>query len=279
MRSDAKKSFYFHTDANSLGGFIEEPFKKIIPSQAAASLPPVGGYATTRTEAFNFEEIISCRSAYTRVSGREVRQDGPWSVLVTSVVEELNILEIVKAERVVAQLSVDYQREGGFPRISLTGSHFEHLRIGGYDAFPAMNPGLMDTGRDAEASRSRIPWSLFQKTGREQAGKVLKSVRGDKDAYASRGLAERFEWMDCDRDVEDDELVLCSLVDGVDREIPGTSFCHVLEIPEFGRIFLGELLVSPASIQLTMVRAELGCNVHGQATAASGGVRGTTMPP
>jgi hypothetical protein len=279
MRSDAKKSFYFHTDANSLGGFIEEPFKKIIPSQASASLPAVGGYATTRTENFNFEEIISCRAAYTRVSGREVRQDGPWSVLVTSVVEELNILEIVKAERVVAQLSVEYLREGGFPRISLAGSHFDHLRIGGYDAFPAMNPNLMDTGRDAETSRSRIPWSLFQKTGREQTGKLLKSIRGDKEAYAARGLAERFEWMDRDRDLEDDGLVLCSLVDNVDREIPGTSFCHVLEIPDFGRIFLGELLVSPASIQLTMVRAELGCNVQGQASCATGKVGGHMVPP
>ena len=79
MRSDAKKVFYFHADANSLGGFIEKPFQKIIPSQASVSLPAVGGHATTRTEAFNFEGIISCRSAYTRVTGTQVAPDGPWS--------------------------------------------------------------------------------------------------------------------------------------------------------------------------------------------------------
>ncbi len=36
MRSNAKKTFYFHADASSLGGFIEKPFQKHIPSQASA---------------------------------------------------------------------------------------------------------------------------------------------------------------------------------------------------------------------------------------------------
>ncbi len=77
MRSNVKKAFYFHADANSLGGFIEKPFQKVIPSQASASLPAVGGHVTTRTEAFNFEEIVSCRSAYTRVSGSQLEPGWP----------------------------------------------------------------------------------------------------------------------------------------------------------------------------------------------------------
>ena len=69
MQSNAKKVFYYHADANSLGGYIEEPFEGIIPAVSSISLPAVGGYVTNRTEALNFKEIISCRSAYTRVSG------------------------------------------------------------------------------------------------------------------------------------------------------------------------------------------------------------------
>jgi hypothetical protein len=277
MRSDATRSFYFHSDASSLGGFIEEPVPQIIPSQASTSLPTVGGYATTRTDHFNFEEVLSCRSAYTRVSGREHRQDGPWSMLVTSTIEGLNILEVVTAERVVAQIAVEYRREGGFPRVSLAGSHFDHLRIGGYDAFPALNPALMDTGRGTEAARPEIPWPVFQTTGREQAGRLLKGANAD--SRTSRWLTERFAWMDRDREIEDEGAILCSLVDGVDREIPGTSFGHVVEIPNFGRIFLGELLVSRTLTQLTMVRAELGCNVNGQVSAAVGKVGGHMVPP
>ena len=134
MRSNAKKTFYFHADANSLGGFIDKPFQKAIPPQAAISLPPVGGHATARTDAFNFEEIISCRSAYTKVSGRLVAEDGPGSALVTSVVEGLNILEVVKAERIVAQIAVEHSGGDDFSQIHFTGSCCEGLKIGGYDA-------------------------------------------------------------------------------------------------------------------------------------------------
>src|SRR3979490_3096827 len=98
MRSDAKKSFYFHADASSLGGFIEKPFHKHLPPQASASLPSVGGHITTRTDAFEFEGVISCRSAQTRVSGTLFDENGSASILVTSVLEGLNILEIIKAE-------------------------------------------------------------------------------------------------------------------------------------------------------------------------------------
>jgi hypothetical protein len=53
----------------------------------------------------------------------------------------------------------------------------------------------------------------------------------------------------------------------------------VIEIPDFGRIFLGELLVTPSSVQLSMVRAELGCAITAQVSGGSTGVRGTMVPP
>jgi hypothetical protein len=158
MQSNAKKVFYYHADANSLGGFIEEPFEAIIPAVSSVSLPAVGGYATNRTKALNFKEIISCRSAYTRVSGRAIAEDGPWSTQVTSVVEGLNILEIVTAERIVSQISVEHPREGSAASISFAGSHFEELRIGGQEVRPRLNSRLMGTGSEADNDSSRILW-------------------------------------------------------------------------------------------------------------------------
>ena len=73
--------------------------------------------------------------------------------------------------------------------------------------------------------------------------------------------------------------VLCSLVDGVDRAIPGRSFGHVVEIPDFGRIFLGELLACRHSIQLSLIRAELGCGITGQTSGPTAAVRGVPYPP
>lgn len=279
MRSDAKKVFYYHADASSLGGFIEKPFEGMIPSSASISLPAVGGYATTRTEAFNFKEIVSCRSAYTRVSGRSIQEGGPWSTQVTAVIEGLNILEIVTADRIVAQISVEHPRDGGPAGISFAGTRFEKLRIGGQEVFPALNSSLLSIGAGADNTQSRTKWPTFLKIGQEQASKLIQSVTEDKDRDAYRWLLKRYGWMEPKRELHKDGCVLCSLVDGVEGTVQGKSIGHFVEIPDFGRIFLGELMVFPHSIQLTMVRAELGCSVQGMVSMASVSVNGDTVPP
>jgi hypothetical protein len=278
MRSDAKKAFYFHADASSLGGFIEKPFQKHLPPQASASLPSVGGHISTRTEAFEFEGVISCRAAHTRVSGTHLDEDGSASILVTSVLEGLNILEIIKAERIVAQVTAEYPAAGGFPRISFAGSHFDQFVIGHTDASIALNSGLLGFA-SGKASRVALTQSLFHETGRQQAAKLIKSVKAEPDPDTLRWLTNRYGWMDSDRKPEKDGFSLCSLVDGVGGEIPGRSFGHVLDIPDFGRIFLGEVLVYPRSVQISMVRAELGCTTHGKVSVGAASVRGGTIPP
>lgn len=279
MRSNAQKVFYYHADASSLGGFIEEPFEAIIPAASSISLPAVGGYAANRTEALNFKEIISCRSAYTRVSGRSIDEGGPWSTQVTSVVEGLNILEIVTAERMVAQISVEHPREGGESSISFVGSHFEGLRIGGSEVCPRLNSRLMGTGSEADNDSSRIMWPALLQTGHGQAREIVRSVTESASRSGWEWALQRYGWMDEKREQKKDGCVLCSLVDGVEGTVPGKKIGHFLEIPEFGRIFLAEIMAFPHSIQLTMVRAELGCNVHGKVSAASSHINGSTMPP
>jgi hypothetical protein len=277
MRSEAEKAFYFHADANSLGGFIEKPFQKMVPAQASISLAAVGGHDTRRTEAFNFEEIVSCRSAYTRVSGRQATTGGSASTLITSVVEGLNILEVVTAERLVAQVSVEHKITGGFPLISFTGSLFEGLKIGGCDAPLTLNSSLLACGRGITTSPEGIRYPLFQETGRQQAAKLVKSIEADEEQEEFRWLIGRYGWMASAP--PPDGFVLCSLVDVVDPAIPGTSFGHVVEIPDFGRIFLGEILASPLSVRLSMIRAELGCGVSGGVNAAAAGGIGHMVPP
>ncbi|MHB1938378.1 MAG: hypothetical protein ACYCOR_17615 [Acidobacteriaceae bacterium] len=279
MRSDAKKVFYYHADASSLGGFIEGPFQEVIPSAASVSLATVGGYATTRTEAFNFKEIVSCRSAYARVSGRPLREGGPWSTQVTSVIEGLNILEIVTAERIVAQISVEHPGEGSEAEISFAGTSFERLRVGGRDICPVLNSSLMSLGPEEDNNASRIMSPALMQAGQQQARQLIQDVTESANRSAYEWALQRYGWMEQKRDPQTDGCVLCSLVDGVEGTVPGKSIGHFVEIPDFGRIFLGEIMAFPRSVQITMVRAELGCNVQAQVSAASGRVNGSTMPP
>jgi hypothetical protein len=264
----SNKAFYFHAHASSLGGALEAPHKKVVPSQASVALPAVGGHATARTEAFNCDEIVSCKAAYTRVTGGQVEEDGSWSTLVTSVVEGLNILDAVKVERLVAQISIEHPADGGNPTFSLAGSHFDGIRLGGCDVSPKLNPKLLGVG-----SVDRIEWPIFQQTGQQQAGTMITKAKAAKDA---QWILHRFQWM---TNPKADACVLCSLVDGIDQPVPGRVFGHALEIPHFGKIFLGELLVCRSSIQLSMIRAELGCATKGKLSAAMAIGGGGTVPP
>jgi hypothetical protein len=262
------KSFYFDANANSLGGFLETPHKKVIPSQASGALSSAGGHATSRTETFNCDEIVSCRAAYTRLSGTQVEKDASWATLVTSVVEGLNILDVVKAERIVAQVSVEHPADGGSPTFSLAGSHFDGLRLGGRDVSPTLNSGLLGLG-----SPDGVTWPIFQQTGQDQAVKMVQKAKTGKAQW----VVDRFDWMT--PKPKGNGCILCSLVDGIDQATPGRSFGHVLEIPHFGKILLGELLICPSSIRLTMIRAELGCATKGNLSGAQAGSRGGTYPP
>src|SRR5580692_7035605 len=136
---DRKKLYTLRADANALGGFLEGPAARTLPTLAPVSLPPVGGFATARSEAFTAAEIISCSSAYTRVSGQECCEDGSASILVTAVVEDLNILEVVRADRIVTQLSIRLSDESPVLGFSVSGTVFEGLRIAGHPCHPTLN--------------------------------------------------------------------------------------------------------------------------------------------
>jgi len=272
MRPTSTKTFYFQSDAHSLGGSIDYPSPTAIPSQSHSSLPAVGGHVVASTGAFNHDSIVSCRAAYTRTTGREQQTDGPWSTVVTSVIEGLNILEVVTAERVVAQMSIEYAKDGKFPRISFTGSRFDQLRVAGHDVVPVMNKEFMTLRGEGD---DPLLQNHFQKISRVQGKKIVQSA----NSKTSKWVIDRFSWMDSDPKPGVDRCVLCSLVDGVNHAVPGRSFGHVLEIPEFGRIFLGEFFVSHGVVRLSMIRAELGCSVQGNVSASVVGGGGVTVPP
>ena len=82
--------------------------------------------------------------------------------------------------------------------------------------------------------------------------------------------SERYRW---DRKATQAGSMCCSLVRSV-KGFPGICFGHVIEVPHFGKIFLGELKVERKkpersgdpetyTFHLTMIRLELGCVAHG----------------
>jgi hypothetical protein len=58
-----------------------------------------------------------------------------------------------------------------------------------------------------------------------------------------------------------------------------TAFNSSLEVKGFGRVFLGEVMVSHGTKQLTMFRLNLGCDNCGDVGGSGGTTNGSTYPP
>jgi hypothetical protein len=255
---DPKEQQYFlQGDANALGGYLEAPVAKLIPTLAPVSLPPVGGFAMSRSEAFNFDDIVSCSSAYTRVTGKACDKDGAASILVTAVVEDLNILEVVRADRIVTQLSITIQPKSSEIEIALTGTVFEELRLAGHPCRPIMNKRLQQPP-DNQGAGGRLTWDQVRDVGRAQ-GKTLLGAFKDRGEEAIQWLNSRYQSITADPPVEGGRYANLSVVDRLEVAGGCRSYGHIVEIPEFGRIIFGEVLASPDTVTLVGIRADLGC--------------------
>jgi hypothetical protein len=271
---DLKKLYSLRADANALGGFLETPVAKPLPTLAPVSLPSVGGLATARSGAFTAEDIISCSSAYTRVLGQDCCADGSASILVTAVVEDLNILEVVRADRIVTQLSITLSDE--FPGIgfSISGTAFEGLRIGGHECRPTLNADLQRP-RDGKAAGGRLTWQDVRQAGGVQGENLLGGFKdGSEDAHS--WVVSRHQRMTSEPPASGGGYALASVVDRLEVAGGCRSYGHIVEIPGCGQILLGELVVSCDAVQLIGIRVQLGCcPVRGKITLAIAGGGGT----
>jgi len=136
--------YLYHADALALGGAVTRPIQKDIPSQAACSLPTMGGTSTCQVGKTDIEGMISFDSAQSRVTGSVDQQpDGEYNVTSASVIiENLNILNVVMADQVVVRVAGRHapktakQTKDGTPTESelvTIGCHFDRLRIAGHE--------------------------------------------------------------------------------------------------------------------------------------------------
>jgi hypothetical protein len=326
-------SHYFHAEAHALAGNLSLPFEQNIKKQAFVKLEghlaelsdaerAQRNYFSQHGKNFRLEGIISYASAHTQVSGhRSNKHDDASVTLATAVVEDLNVLNVVTADRVVAQISTTHFPDEYSPEVTFLGTHFENLRIARHKAEPYLNLGLVgerpkgngddalyvnnDTNLIAAAKKQyeRLTKKLEGLGEREKkrfglmpsdsatesetkkkyhgfAGNIFDSIAADALKARKENDAKR---------VGKSDGITCSLVenveikdigvkgaDGKSIEIPppAKSYGHVIHIPDFGTIFLAELTVNHNSLNLAMIRLEMGCLADGNVVMASCNVNG-----
>lgn len=281
----------YHAEASVLSGHLKQPVNREIYRQAAVGLDDLrGGHFFQRAEHYSLEGLISFRSGYSHVSGNRSLKNHGWVTLATSVLEGLNVLDVVTADRVVAQVSTEHPLENGHtPHVTFLGTHFENLRVGGYKVEVELDLGIC--GDKPEGDKLYTASAGFLDRAERQTGGIVRAkglpsaIQTQYDADLSRiqQLKARIGRENGHETSEeaDRSKVVCSLVSKIGAiPIPGVnSFGNVVEIPGFGFVTLAELSVgeklykpeeNPSNyFDLTMIKLQMGCIGDGQAQAGN----------
>lgn len=280
MDASQERVFHYHADANALGGVLTHPYKAVISTAANSSLSNAGGYNSSPNVPFHLDHVLSCRSAYTHTTGGD--ENGHWTTLTTAVVEGVNLLEVVTADKIVAQISTTHAKVGNERTVSFVGSQFVGLRINGHSVEPMLDrhpfppkPARNESSKNSKPARSEV--SSFQhKDVRKLAAEHSRRVT--RHPHAPDWAKHRYGWLESADEIDGRGHLLCSLVKEIRGGEPEDTFGHVIHVPGFGNIFLAEVTLDCRSYHLTMIRAEMGCASSGSVSMAAARTNGSAYP-
>jgi hypothetical protein len=309
-----ERSHVYHAEAYVLNGHLEHPIKQPIEPYGRVTLETRRESLITQSVGeTSVEGLISFKSGHTRVIGTQVKHKtdifgndhAGWVTLSTSVLEGFNVVDILTADRVVAQVSTEHpMTQGHVPKVTFLGTRFENLRIGGYPVEVELDLGIcgskpegdrpyledidflnrVERQLDGIADAKGLPETLEKKCSAEIAYIDELKNRANEDADSSaKGGRNGYSKLEC------------SLVKSIGPiPIPGVrTFGNLIFIPNFGTLALAELEVGigpghgefsgaePSDsnyFTLNMLSMKLGCPVGAQAAGAGVKANGQTQP-
>ncbi len=276
------RTHHYHAEATILSGHLRLPIEHHIKPQVHTHLPKEGGYFSHRAERFMLESVISFRSAYTHVAGNiNPKPGGGWTTLVTTAIEGLNVMEVVTADRIVGQTITEHPREGYVPTISFLGTRFENLRIAGVPVDLELDMNFLGPKPAKDAAYTHD--SALIARIRSQMARIGEH----RDLPAE--LQQRYNRLSASLGSQPEE-VECSLVNRATGAYPGHSSGHVVTIPDFGTMILGQVNIKhedfkpetgvpkKTTVRLTMIDFHFGCGIEGSGGTGIGSSNGTTEP-
>jgi hypothetical protein len=242
------KSFAYHAQAVGLAASLTRPGPEIIPSLATASLSSTGGESFSIIRDYNFKEgLITFDEAYAYTTGNESPADPEangrrtFNTLSTVRIKNLNITNMVHADLVVA--SVTSKHISGDPegQITFAGSTILNLVVG---------------GRPHDVVLDHEPFT-------------------SNPTYA--GFAERFSrcrGQAAEFDDPEKKVLSCSLATRV-----GNQAGFKLYVPEFGTIYVAQVIMKPSYRRISMLRFKLGSPIAGSLEVGGGETNGVEYWP
>jgi hypothetical protein len=281
MSGATQRTHTFNAEAKILEGDLRLPLVQKIPTQAHALLNATGGYRAQHSTGYRLEGVLSLGAGYSQVAGHPSTKPGQgWATLVTTVIKDLNVLEVLTADRVVGQIITEHPLVGYVPSISFLGTRFENLRIAGHRVELDLDPNILGEKPANDAPYAKDPGVV------SRVSSQYDRIRQHQDLPAE--LRERYNRLSST--LGSPEAVECSLVNQAAGSYPGKSYGHVITIPGFGAITLAKVTVThedydretgvpkKTTVNLTMVDLKLGCAVDADIPVGGGGANGITVP-
>lgn len=294
--------FVYHAYALALGGWVQDKEQHVLPIHVAPSvLPYTGGYGSNSAENVNLgfplkfpfgtqgpaDFHIYIGRAYTEVSGVDVDDENPFGVYKTtmrSILDNVRINDVLSVEHAEAILTSTHEkpRNGYTPGEEAEGK----VVVGDSDMF-----GVRVAGKDVGLSKRAYIDNEPTFTSMRQ---MLTPAPAGAGGGNSGWLEELLDWQD-PRVVPTDDPDLQYAYDiammnqKADRnlrysifkklDVPGLkTFNTSIFVQGFGRIFLGEVIASHGTKQVTMFRIDLGCDNCGGVGGSGGSTNGGPLP-
>jgi len=282
--SGRHSQYFYNASAFGIAADIQRPVRQTVPAQAATALHGGSGRGTLRVENFSAPPFIRFSAAYTEVGGSFDECHNLHATYASSVIEGLNIADVVLADRVVSRMvsySPELGNDGGEHSYDITGSHFENLRIAGHKVDIQLSTHIFsqhDTYSKFEGAYQNgeaehlLPWGRQDKKRLD----LLESM--EQKYHALTGIGARAKkWAARKKPTGNEGPYWCSAAGHLSlEETIGESelqgFGGIILIPKFGIVRLAEVVLHRDYRRLTMVRVQM-CS--GSTGGADGGHTGT----
>ena len=232
-------SFAYHGQALGLSASLTKPSCENIPSLGTASLSSTGGESYSTVRDYNWKGLISFAEASSFATGSF--DHGVYNTLATVTVKNLNVANMVHADLVVARVTSRHAPGDPEGHITFTGSTIRNLVVAGRET---------DVVFDDAPFADHPTYAGFAKTLTKARSKERRYVDGAR------------------------QVVSASLA----TKVGGTNG-FTIDIPEFGTIYVAQVLLKPSYRRISMLRFKLGCPIAGALEVAGAETNGVEYWP
>jgi len=283
MRKPRKeRRFLFTSFAVGFNGLMKSLKEERIEGQAVSALPVGGGLSTSRVENVGCEEFVSIKSLESFAAGRKVlHPDGSGTRIAQSTASAtlngFNMLNVFRAGYVSSRVAVDYPDNGEDPEITTLGTGFDDLWIAGRRVEIEYHEALYGLKKFSDLARKENVEAVKLLSDCWTADRADRKAMDKPDSAGDNpGRGLKFDGLaKYDKNLVRERMkalrvagpIAVSIVKQVHGlpsgvEVEPYPRQHVLHVPGFGEINLGETIFTPTSRRLTMMRFDLGCT-HG----------------